>query len=82
MRRIRVTEFLTLILERMQTDLKDNSELKIHTGFRLTKNNYQLLENLEKDLGINKTSVINMILSLIEKDKSVLINLIKSAITK
>ena len=60
----------------------DTAELKIHTGFRLTKNNYKLLEDLEKDLGINKTSVINMILSLIKKDKSILINLIKSAITK
>jgi len=62
-----------------------NSEItdqKIHTGFRLSKKNYQLLEDLEKDLGINKTSVINMILSLIKKDKSVLINLIKSAIAK
>ena len=60
----------------------DSSELKIHTGFRLTQNNYKLLEDLEKDLGINKTSVINMILSLIKKDKSVLVNLIKSAVTK
>ena len=61
---------------------RDSTELKIHTGFRLTRNNYKLLEDLEKDLGINKTSVINMILSLIKNDKSVLINLIKSAITK
>ena len=53
----------------MQTKTKNSTELKIHTGFRLTKNNYKLLENLEKDLGINKTSVVNMILSLIEKDK-------------
>ena len=66
----------------MQTNQKDYIELKIHTGFRLTKKNYTLLENLEKELGINKTSVVNMILSLIEKDKSILINLIKSAITK
>jgi len=66
----------------MQTNIKDDTELKVHTGFRLTKNNYKLLENLEKDLGINKTSVVNMILSLIEKDKSVLVNLIKSAIIK
>lgn len=61
---------------------EDVIDQKIHTGFRLTKKNYQLLEDLEKDLGINKTSVMNMILSLIKKDKSVLINLIKSAITK
>lgn len=66
----------------MQTRSKNSAELKIHTGFRLTKENYRLLGILEKDLGINKTSVINMILSLIDKDKSVLINLIKSAITK
>ena len=60
----------------------DIVEEKVHTGFRLTKNNYRLLEDLEKELGINKTSVINMILSLIKKDKSVLIKLIKSAITE
>lgn len=60
----------------------ENIDQKIHTGFRLSKKNYQLLEDLEKDLGINKTSVINMILSLIKKDKTILINLIKSAITK
>ena len=64
----------------MSVKNKDSAELKIHTGFRLTKNNYKLLEDLENDLGINKTSVINMILSLIKKDKSVLINLIKAAI--
>ena len=66
----------------MQTNTKDSTDLRIHTGFRLTKKNYTLLENLEKDLGINKTSVVNMILSLIEKDKSVLIKLIQSAIKK
>lgn len=66
----------------MQVSKNDNTELKVHTGFRLTKNNYKLLEELENDLGINKTSVMNMILNLIKKDKSVLIKLIKSAITK
>ncbi len=66
----------------MSTKSNNSAELKIHTGFRLTKDNYKLLEILEKDLGINKTSVVNMILTLIKKDKSVLINLIKSAITK
>ena len=66
----------------MQANENDNNELKIHTGFRLTKNNYKLLEELEEDLGINKTGVINMILNLIKKDKSVLISLIKSALSK
>jgi len=66
----------------MSINTDENTDAKIHTGFRLTKNNYKLLEDLENELGINKTSVINMILSLIKKDKSILINLIKSAITK
>lgn len=75
-------EYLTLKSGHMQINEKNNEELKVHTGFRLTKKNYILLEKLEGDLGINKTGVINMILSLIEKDKSVLVNLIKSAISK
>jgi hypothetical protein len=66
----------------MQGNKENSGEQKVHTGFRLSKNNYKLLEELENDLGINKTSVMNMILSLIKKDKSVLINLIKSAINK
>ena len=66
----------------MRENKNINTEEKIHTGFRLTKNNYKLLEELENDLGINKTSVMNMILNLIKKDKAVLIDLIKSAITK
>ena len=66
----------------MQENKNINTEEKVHTGFRLTKNNYKLLEELENDLGINKTSVMNMILNLIKKDKAVLIELIKSAIAK
>jgi len=66
----------------MQGNKDNGSDSRVHTGFRLTQKNYKLLEELENDLGINKTSVINMILSLIKKDKSVLINLIKSAISK
>ncbi len=66
----------------MRENKNINTEEKIHTGFRLTKNNYKLLEELENDLGINKTSVMNMILNLIKKDKAVLIDLIRSAIAK
>lgn len=61
---------------------KENNNQKVHTGFRLSKNNYKLLEELENDLGINKSGIINMILSLIKKDKSVLISLIRSALLK
>jgi len=66
----------------MSVTKDNNTELKVHTGFRLTPNNYKFLEELEQDLGINKTSVMNMILSLMKKDKTILINLIKSAISK
>jgi len=58
------------------------SDLKIHTGFRLTPNNFKLLESLEKDMCINKTAIINMILSLINKDKSILIDLLRKSIDK
>lgn len=66
----------------MSVKTDDSGEQKIHTGFRLTQKNYKLLEDLEKDLGLNKTSVINMILTLIKKDKTILVKLIKSAIAK
>ncbi|HKL09499.1 MAG TPA: hypothetical protein VJ896_12035 [Bacteroidales bacterium] len=66
----------------MSTKNDDFIQHKIHTGFRLTKTNYKLLEELENELGINKTSVINMILSLIKKDKSILVELFKTAINK
>ncbi|MEE4196702.1 MAG: hypothetical protein V2I54_03585 [Bacteroidales bacterium] len=66
----------------MSTTKKENSQLKIHTGFRLSKTNYKLLEELENELGINKTSVINLILALIKNDKKVLVNLFRSAIDK
>ena len=59
---------------------KNNVDLKIHTGFRLTSDNYKLLEKLEGDLGLNKTGVVNMILTLIDNDRNVLVNLISKAI--
>lgn len=66
----------------MSTSKEEVSNLKIHTGFRLSQDNFKLLESLEKDLGINKTGVVNMILSLIDKDKDILVGLIKTAIQK
>jgi len=63
----------------MLKELK-NTTLKVHTGFRLTTENYKLLEKLEKDLGINKTGVVNMILTLIDKDKKVLVDMIDNSL--
>jgi len=56
------------------------NDIKIHTGFRLTPENFKLLEKLEKDLGVNKTGIVNMILKLIDNDRNVLTNLISNAI--
>jgi len=55
---------------------------KIPQGFRLSEENIKLLEDLENSFGINKTSIVDMILTLIRKDKNIIIKLIASAITK
>ncbi|GEM_PF-713589 len=58
----------------------DDKNLKIHTGFRLSAENYKLLEKLEIELGLNKTGIINMILTLINRDKMNLSKLIHDAL--
>ncbi|MEA3504603.1 MAG: hypothetical protein U9R32_05335 [Bacteroidota bacterium] len=55
---------------------------KIPQGFRLSQENIKLLEELETSFGINKTSIVDMILTLIRRDKRILISLISAAITK
>jgi len=54
-------------------------EKKIHTGFRLSKENYKMLEIYENNLGLNKTGVIDMILTVIRKDEKLMIYLIRKA---
>lgn len=55
---------------------------KIPQGFRLSQENITLLEELENSFGINKTSIVDMILTLIRRDKRIIISLISAAITK
>jgi len=64
----------------MSPKKEENNQHKIYTEFRLSRTNYKLLEELENELGMNKTIVINLILALIKKDKSVFVDLFKSAI--
>lgn len=59
--------------------LKDKQK-KIHTGFRLSKENVVLLESLENELGINKTSVVDMMLTAIRRDKQLIIRLLEGAL--
>ena len=56
-------------------------EKKIHTGFRITKENHELLEFYEKNLGINRTSVLELILKISGHDKDMMLNLLKKAIS-
>lgn len=55
-------------------------EKKIHTGFRLSKENHELLQYYEKNLGINKTNVLELILTISAKDKKMMLALLKNAI--
>lgn len=53
---------------------------KVHTGFRLSKDNVKMIQRYENNLGINKTSVVDMILTVVRKDERLVLDLIKKAI--
>ncbi|NOR87423.1 MAG: hypothetical protein GQ527_07425 [Bacteroidales bacterium] len=53
---------------------------KIHTGFRLSQSNYNLLSYYQKTLGISKTSVLELLLTVAAKDKKMMLNLLKNAV--
>lgn len=56
-------------------------EKKIHTGFRITKENHDLLKFYEKSLGLNRTGVLELILTVSGKDKKMMLSLLKKAIS-
>jgi len=56
-------------------------EKKIHTGFRITKENHELLKFYEKNLGLNKTGVLELILTVAGRDKKMMLSLLKKAIS-
>ena len=57
-------------------------ERKIHTGFRLSRQNLKCVEDMGESLGLNNTSVVDMILTVIREDKPLFIKLIQKAIIK
>lgn len=57
-------------------------ENKIHTGFRLSKSNIDYIDDLGKSLGLTRTNIVDMMITLLRKDKSILISLIKNQISK
>jgi hypothetical protein len=57
-------------------------ETKVHTGFRLSKNNLDFIEDMGNSLGLNKTNVVDMILTIVRNDTALVVKLIKNSITK
>ncbi len=55
-------------------------EKKVHVGFRLTRENIDMINELEEKLGISKTSVVDMILTMVKHDKNHFISLIREAV--
>ncbi|HKJ42537.1 MAG TPA: hypothetical protein VKA27_10620 [Sunxiuqinia sp.] len=53
---------------------------KILTGFRLSENNMRFIEDTGKRLGLNKTSALDMLLTLMRKDKALLTELVRKAL--
>jgi len=56
-------------------------EKKVHTGFRITKENVELLKFYEKSLGLSRTGVLELILTVSGKDKKMMLGLLKKAIS-
>jgi len=55
---------------------------KVPTGFRLSPENMRLLDDLENSLGLNRSSVVNMILTLVRNNRNTMIQLLSTAIRK
>lgn len=56
---------------------KDN---KIHTGFRLSRQNLQFIEKTGNSLGLNKTSMLDMLITIMRNNPQALSSLIKKSI--
>ncbi len=58
---------------------KDN---KIHTGFRLTRQNLDFIEKTGISLGLNKTSTLDMLITIMRTNPKAISNLILKALTE
>ncbi|OFX20660.1 MAG: hypothetical protein A2033_05105 [Bacteroidetes bacterium GWA2_31_9] len=57
-----------------------NEDHKVFMGIRLSKDNMILVERVSDSLGLNKTSTIELILTVIRKDEKLLAKLIQKAL--
>lgn len=53
---------------------------KVLTGFRLSEGNLRFIEETGEKLGMNKTSVLDMLLTVIRRDKTILTDMIRKAL--
>ena len=53
---------------------------KIHTGFRLSQQNLQFIEDKGKSLGLNRTNMLDMLITIMRNNPKALSNLIQKAI--
>lgn len=56
------------------------SKNKIQTGFRLSQSSYDSLSYYQKHLGISRTSVLELLLTVAAKDKQMMLKLLKKAV--
>jgi biotin operon repressor len=54
---------------------------KIHTGFRLSKPNIDFVEKVASNLGLTRTNVVDMILTLVRSDQEILMKMIKERLS-
>ncbi len=57
-----------------------SKQKKVLTGFRLSEGNVRFIEDTGRKLGINKTSVLDMMITVVRKDKRLLSGLIEKAL--
>ncbi len=53
---------------------------KILTGFRLSEGNLKFIDETGEKLGMNRTSVLDMMLTVVRRDKGVLTDMIRKAL--
>ncbi|MFK5857074.1 MAG: hypothetical protein QM503_13160 [Bacteroidota bacterium] len=54
-----------------------NKENKIHTGFRLSQQNLKFIEDKGKLLGLNRTNMLDMLITIMRNNPKALTNLIQ-----
>ncbi len=57
-------------------------ENKVLTGFRLSKKNIEFIDKIGGSLGLNRTSVLDMFITIIRRNNDVLMGLIKNALNE